>query len=86
MNTENIMKIVEKVIEMGCSREHYASLSLSMSPNTFPVSVNIHNLDSKGLPAGLADRKFFYNVDTCEVHRDWLNHWVDRIREEREND
>lgn len=85
MNTENILKIVEKVIEIGSSREHYASLSLSMSPNTFPLSVNIHNLDSKGLPAGLADRRFICGVDSYEMHRDWFNHWRDQIREERKS-
>lgn len=85
MDKENILKIVEKAIEIGISSEHYVSIAISANPQTFPVDVYIHNIDCNGLSAGIADRRCFCSVDSIELHEDWFAHWMKQIREERAN-
>lgn len=83
MNKENILKIVEKALEMGESERHFASISLSTNSNTFPVCITIHNLNNNGLPDGIVSHRYISNVDSYEMHSDWLNDWITTIREER---
>lgn len=85
MNKENIIKIVEKALEIGDSSRHFASISLSTNPNTFPICISIHNINRNGLPDGIVSNRFVSNIDSYEMHRDWLNNWITVIREERKS-
>lgn len=85
MEKENILKIVERALEIGESSKHYVSVAVSTSSKTFPVNVYIHCTDINGLPSGIDDRLFFTSVDSLELKADWIDHWEQRIREERQN-
>lgn len=85
MDKENILKIVEKAIEIGGSSEHYVSIAVSLNPLTFPVDVYIHNIDHNGMSAGIADRRCFCDIDNIELHEDWFARWSSQIRKERAN-
>ena len=83
MDKENILKIVEKAIDIGGSPEHYVSIAVSANPLSFPVDVCIHNIDHNGFSAGIADRRSFCGIDSIELHEDWIARWTQRLREER---
>lgn len=83
MNKENIIKIVEKALEMGESNRHFASISLSTNSSTFPVCISIHNLNHNGLPDGIVSHRYISSVDSYEMHSEWLDSWITTIREER---
>ena len=86
MNKENILEIVDKAIDIGRSSEHYVTIDVSANPLAFPVDVYIHNIDSNGLSAGIADRMCFSTIDSIELHEEWISHWTKRLREERISD
>lgn len=84
MNKDTIMKIVEKVLDIGESPKHYASADICSSSAAFRVSMRIHCKNDNGISTGLEDTRYFGIDSDYEMAQEWIRKWSEKIKRERE--